>query len=220
MGLESAIPGLGLLTGGVQAGLGVYEAINANRGLKNLQGQPMPGYSMSPEFQNYYNTAQQQAQGGFSGAETAAFKQNLAQQQNTGFQQGIQQAGGNLGQALSNGLQAQNIGAINQFAGQDAQLHRQNIAQWGQAANQMQDQQNLINQNKIQRRTQLEQAYGGALNKGLSNITSGLMGGIGLGINAYGNMDSKSNSGKYSSGISDQQYSNMVDNDINSGYFK
>ncbi len=165
----------GVATVGI--GVGVYQHSQAKKALKNLQNQEMPQYTMSPESRNYYDTVRQQAQGGFSNAETAAFKQNLAQQQNAGYQQAIQQSGGNLGQALSTGLQAQNIGALNQFAGQDAQLHRQNIAQLGAATGDVQGQYNLINQQKIQRRTMLEQAYGQAMQAGLSNMYGGLQAG-------------------------------------------
>ncbi len=181
-GLHSLVPGLGLAEGGIQAGLGIYEAYQGSKALKNLQGQPMPEYSMSPEYTDYFNQTKQRSGFGFDPSEKAAFNQNIAQQQNTGFQQGIQQSGGNLAQALSAGFGAQNLQAQNHFAEQNAQLHRQNLADYGQAAGQMQNQENLINQQKIQRRTQLEQQYGGALNAGLSNITSGLMSGIGLGV--------------------------------------
>ncbi len=187
-GFDSLIPGLGLAEGGIQAGLGIYEAYQGSKALKNLQGQPMPEYSMSPEYTDYFNQTKQRSGFGFDPSEKAAFNQNVAQQQNTGFQQGIQQSGGNLAQALSAGFGAQNLQAQNQFAGQNAQLHRQNLADYGQAAGQMQNQENLINQQKIQRRTQLEQQYGGALQAGLHNITSGLMSGIGLGVNAYGTL--------------------------------
>lgn len=180
----------GAAIGGVLgAGIGAWQFGQAQKGLKNLAGQPMPQYLMSPEQQQYYNTVQQRSQYGFDPNEKAAFQQNVAQQQNTGYQQAVQQSGGNLAQAISAGLGQQKLGAFNQFAGQDAALHRQNIGDWGQAAGQMQQQQNLINQQQIQRRTQLEQAYGGAMHQGLTNIAGGLMSGLtstGMALDQYG----------------------------------
>ncbi len=219
-GFDPLSIGLGAGVGAIQTGLGIYEAYQGSKALKNLQGQPMPEYSMSPELQSYYNTTAQRSNFGFDPSEKAAFNQNIAQQQNTGFQQGIQQSGGNLAQALSAGFGAQNLGAQNQFAGQDAQLHRQNIGDWGAAAGQLQGQQNLINQQKIQRRTQLEQAYGGALNAGLTNISSGLMGGLGMLSKGFGTLGGQSQQQSYAPSQSQQQgFGSMVDQDINSGTF-
>ncbi len=175
----SALPISSWAGGAAQTTLGGIEAYYAYKGLQNLEGQPMPGYTMSPEFQDYYNQSKQRSSYGFDPSEKAAFNQNVAQQQNTGFQQGVQQSGGNLAQALSAGFGAQNLQSQNQFAGQNAQLHRQNFQDFGQAAGQMQSQENLINQDKIRRRIQLEQAYGGALQTGLGNISNGLNSGAG-----------------------------------------
>ena len=219
---------LALATAVPQVGLGLYETIKSAKALKNLQGQAQPQYSMSPEYQQYYNTTAQNANQGFTGAETAAFKQNVAQQQNTGFQQGVSMSGGNLAQALASGFKAQNIGAMNQFAGQDAQLHRQNIEAWGGAAGQMQQQQNLINQQKIQHRMQLESAYGGALKSGLGNITNGLMGGLGLGSMMQGQQNQSQqppsygySSASYGMGnpsMNQNQAQQNIQNDQNSFY--
>jgi hypothetical protein len=193
---------LALATAVPQIGLGALETANSLKGLKNLQGKPMPAYTMSPEYQQYYDTTRQRSQYGFDPTERANFNQNISQQQNTGYRQAVNQSGGNLAQAISVGLGAQNLGAQNQFAAQDASQHRQNIEQWGGAANQMQQQENLINQQKIQYRTQLEQAYGGALKSGLQNITNGLMGGIGLGSMIQGQDNGTAPASGNSAGIS------------------
>lgn len=185
--LASVAPNpMGALSTVPQIGLGIYEAWQANKGLKNLQGQPMPQYSISPEMQSYYNTVQKRSNYGYDPSEKAAFKQNVAQQQNTGFNQAVNMSGGNLAQALNVGFKAQGLNAFNQFAAQDAALHRQNINQWGGAASQMQGQQNLINQQKISQRNMLEQAYGQALRSGLYNVTSGLGSALGMATGAKG----------------------------------
>jgi hypothetical protein len=157
----------------VQSGLGVWEAIKGYQGLKNLENQPMPNYSLAPGLQDYFNQTKVQSQYGFDPSQTAAFKQGVSQQQNTGYRQGIELGGGNLAQALSVGLSAQNLGAQNQFATENAQLKSQHLQQYGQAAGELQSEQNLATQADIARRNQLEQAYGGALQTGLKNITSG-----------------------------------------------
>lgn len=175
----------------VSIGTGIYEHTQAKKALKNLQNQPLPQYTMAPEQQNYYNRVNQASQYGFSPQETAAFKQNVAQQQNTGYQQGIQQSGGNLAQALSAGFGAQNLQTQNQFAAQGAELQRQKLGMLGSAAGEVQGQQNLINQNQIQRRNTLEQAYGQAMQAGLGNISSGLQSGVGAfrtKASPYGNL--------------------------------
>lgn len=201
---------LAALTAIPQIATGLYSTIQGAKGLKNLAGQPQPQYSMSPEYTDYYNRINAQSQYGYSPEQTAQFGQGVAQQQNTGFRQGVSMSGGNLAQALRTGLAGQNLGAFNQFAAQGAALQQQKLGQVGAAAGQMQEQQNLINQQKIQRRMALEQAYGGALQSGLSNMASGLTSGLGLGFMQGGG-------GK--AGISDLKYNNMVDQDILSGYF-
>lgn len=204
---------------------GIYQTAQSQRGLNKLASEPLPEYSVSPELKNAYGRAEQMSNQGYTGAEQAAFGQNVAQQQNTGFQQGIEQSGGNLAQALRTGFGAQKLNAQNDFAASDANLHRANIHYADSLAQEVQNQSNLINQNKIQRRTMLEQAYGAGKTTGISNIMGGSMaslyslaGGGAPGNNAWlGN----ANSGNRGSapGISDGQYSDMVDKDINSGYF-
>ena len=71
-----------------------------------------------------------------------------------------------------------NIGALNQFAANDASLRRNNIRYAGQMAGQLQSQQNLATQAAIQRRIMLEQAYGRAMQAGLNNIVGGVQGGV------------------------------------------
>ncbi len=211
--------GLEALTAVPQVALGAYEAFQGARGLKNLAGQPMPEYSMSPEFQNYYNMTKDRSAYGFDPSETANFKQNVAQQQNTGFRQGVQMAGGNLAGALNAGFKAQNLTSMNQFAAQDAQQHRANISQYGGAAGEMMGQENLINQEKIRHRTQLEQAYGGALKAGLGNITSGLMSGAGLGFMGQQNNQQGAGQNYYGGGgyMSPNLYGSGSFNNFNTG---
>jgi hypothetical protein len=65
------------------------------------------------------------AQRGYTPQEEGAFKNNLATNQNTAYNNAINQSGGNLAQAINAGLQSQNIGALNQFAANDAAFPKQ-----------------------------------------------------------------------------------------------
>src|SRR5277367_3175824 len=88
----SSSGGLGIGFNPVQAGLGLFEAVKGAQGLKNLEGQPMPTYSLAPQLSDYYNKVSAN-QGGFNAAQKGEFAQNVAQQQNTGYKQGIEMGG-------------------------------------------------------------------------------------------------------------------------------
>lgn len=166
----AAIPTVANIIGG---GIRAYKA---NKALKNLQGQPMPQYSLSPQLSNAYAMAQKNVNNaqGYTPEETAAFTQNLAMNNNAAFQRAKDIGGGNLSSAIGAGINYGNIGALNKFAASDAALRRetqmQNQGQLYNLAGQLQNQQNLADQAKIQQRMQLESAYGQALQQGLGQI--------------------------------------------------
>lgn len=183
---------IGIPLAAASLALGGYEAFKGAQGLKKLNKEKYPEYSISPELQNSYGRAEQMAGMGYTPQEAANFRQNVAQQQNTGFRQGVNAGGGNLAQALRTGLQAQNLGAFNSFSASDAALHRSNIHYADQLGQQVSNQRNLITGSQVQRRNMLEQAFGGALRQGLSNMAGSLnltqaMGG---GMNLFGNKTS------------------------------
>lgn len=194
-----------LIAGGVNLGLGAYKTYQARKGLKNLAGQPMPQYSLSPELSSAYNMAQQNANQGYSGEETAAFKSNLAQNNNSGYQRAKDMSGGSLSGAINAGVNYGNIGALNQFAAQGNQIKRQNQNTFYGLAGQVQGQRNMNTQAQLQHRQQLESAYGNALSQGLNSISSGL-GTVGAGtVGKFG--------GNASSGFGDlnnNQYNNLL----------
>lgn len=166
--------------GAVGAGVGIYQATQANKALKNLAGKPMPNYTLSPEQQDYYNRANAQSQYGFDPGQVAAFKQNVSQQYNTGYRNAVNQSGGNMAQALANGLGAQRLNSFNQFAADDASLKQRKFAQLGGVVNGVQGQYNLATGENIHRRYALENAYGHAMQAGLANTVQGIQSGIGL----------------------------------------
>lgn len=162
------------LAGVVQAGVGIYQAVKSQQALNELQNKT-PDYSVSPELKTAYSRANELAGEGFTPQEKAAYDNRVATSTNTAFRNGIANSGGNLSQALRNGIQAEKIGANNDFASTDAQLHRSNIHYADSLAQEMQNQKNLIDQNKISRNLMLQQAYGGGKQAGISNAMGGAM---------------------------------------------
>ena len=168
------------ISAGITAAQMISSAIQkrkARQALENLQQQPLPGFSVAPEIQQQYTQAMAGAKYGYSPEETAAFNEQLARQQGTLFQSAVDLSGGNLAGAIGRGIKSQNIGALNTFASQGAQLQQQKFRYAGNIAQQLQQQQNMADQAKIQRRLLLEQMYGGAMKQQQENIYAG-MGGL------------------------------------------
>lgn len=154
-----------LALGAVQAGIGLYQAANA---------EDPQQYQETSEMRAARSRAAQMAQSGFTPAEKAAFKQSLAATGNTAYRRGVDLAGGSLAGALRAGINAQQLNAQNQFAGQDAQLHRQNIAQSNSLE---QGYQGLKNAQVDQQRQVAQQQAAAAsqsINSGLGNMGSAL----------------------------------------------
>lgn len=164
------------LTALPKALLGAYQTYQSTKALKELSKEEYPEFQISPELQGAYSRAQEMSKRGFSAEEQADFQQRMGRQQAGAFRQATEMGGGNLARAISAGLGAQNIGAVNQFAAQGAQLKRQNIRYADDLARALQTQKNMATQQKIARRQQLEQAYGWALQAGLSNIAGSISG--------------------------------------------
>lgn len=161
--LAAASLGLGL----VQAGYGLYKA-------NQLDNQPLPLPEVTPEMRNAYNRAEGMATQGYTPQEAAAFKQNLATSNNLSYRNAVNMAGGNLAGAIGRGIQANNLGALNQFASNDASLRRSNMRYADSLASHLQSISNAKQQMLMARRGQAEQAAGGALQSGLNNVASTL----------------------------------------------
>jgi hypothetical protein len=158
------------------AGLGALESIGGMIGLLKEAKKPYPKYGVSSELQGAYDRAQGEAQFGYSGAEKAAFHQDLARANSLRLQRGLALAGGSLGSAVNAATQSSDISALNNFAASDEAVRRQKISYADTLAQAVQRQKNLETQNQIQRKVMMEQAYGGALKAGLTNITNGIGG--------------------------------------------
>ena len=173
-----------MVPGGIQAGLGLVEGISGLVGLNKLNKQAFPEYGLNGELSNYSQMARSLSQQGFSPEESAAFRQSLAEQQNATNRTATEIGGGSGAKALSAAMTGQDVNALNKFAAQGAQLKSQHMDAYRQAASQLQQQQNLKTQADIDRRNQLEHAYGGALQQGLTNFSGGLSSSAGMGLKA------------------------------------
>lgn len=174
-----AIGGGAALSTGI--GIGRARKADKERGrqqerLDALLKQDLPKFKRTNELGQFYSQAATEALNpqGFTGAETAAFNQNLGTLQNTQMQNAINRAGGQTGRFIGGVLNTQGINALNQFAVNDAQLARQNrMAALGRQGNAISQFQNIENQNaaaEIQRRLLTEQMLGGAIAQQKQNI--------------------------------------------------
>lgn len=169
--------GVGVVGAGIKIAGGINQTSKANKALKKLNETPFPEYSEDPRLTSAYNRAEAMSSQGFAPEEKAQFQGQLARSQNATRQSAMDLSGGDMGGAINSVLQANQTGAINQFAAKDAGLRRENIQYADTLASQVQSQQNMMQQQKIARRQMLETAYGQAVAQGREN-TYGAIGDI------------------------------------------
>ncbi len=158
------IPPLLLGLAGLQGIEGLANVFAGKSDLERLHAQKFPEYAETPEQQKARLRADAMSAHGYTPEEVAARDQKLIRSENTGFQKGMNVAP-NQAQALLSAANYTNAGAQNQFASNDAALHRQNIAY---ADKLTQQQQNLSNMNiAAQQRNRL--AAEQALGQGIAN---------------------------------------------------
>lgn len=183
-----AVAAIGAVTALASLAYNAYKDSEAKKGLNKISAQKFPNYSLSPQLKSAYDQSVTDAQHGFTPAETAAFTNSLARQNNLSYRRATDSAGGNLASAINRGLQSQNIGALNQFAGQDAAMQRGNIRYRDTLAQALQHNQNLQSQADISHRVMLEQAYGKAESDAqMGMVNSGLAFGNALAYGAANN---------------------------------
>jgi hypothetical protein len=152
-----------------------------------LTKEPKKGYEVSPELQAAYNRAQQNANTGYSASERAQYLGDLAATNNMKYRMALGQGGLNNSQAISAAINSGNIHALNQFAANDANLRRQNQRYADQFANQFQSIKNQNTNLNWQNYYKKAQAWGGALQAGLNNMSLfGVMQGDKLGQSGQG----------------------------------
>jgi len=170
----------------IGAGVGAYETIEGMSLLKHLESQPMPEESVSPELQNSYNLASQYAGKGYTAEEKGSFQAQESRAATTQYNQAAQEGGINLANTLRGQINEGELMSFDKFAAQDAEIRRQSITNLGTAADKIQEQKNRIQDERVQHRNQLEQAYGGAIQAGLGNIMKSFsIGGAGGSLTDY-----------------------------------
>jgi hypothetical protein len=190
------MPGAGDISGFNIAGdavggvIGLAEYIKTNQQLNQLESQPVPYATVSPELQKSYNMADEMSKQGYTNQEKAANQNNINRATNTQFSR-AQSMGG--GAAVQGALNADEIMSYDKFAAQDAELHRQNIAYLGTEADKIQEQKNKINDQQYGHRMMLEQTLGGANKAALENIMKSFtFGGVAQNFGQGGGKDSVS----------------------------
>jgi hypothetical protein len=191
----------------VLAGAGVaakaYNMYQANqrekqalKSLRDLAKTPYAKYSVNPLVQRYTQMGLRDIQNpqGFSGAEVGQFNQGIGQQANALRANALSVGGSSVGRAVNLMNNANQVNALNQFAGQNAALMRQNrnlgFSRYMQGAGVAQGIDNMNIGNELQRRMMTEQALGAAarqnrdiVSQGIEGIGSDLLGaGLNMGM--------------------------------------
>jgi len=139
----------------------LYSENQAKKGLRSLV-KPQ-GYNVTPEQANSYSSAQQAAKGGYSGAEKAAFQNNLSTQNNTSYNKAMTYGGNSLAGAIQSGINYGNNRALTDFAAKDAAQHRANIRYADSRGDVISGQRNRQAGLENQRYDRAVAAYGGAI---------------------------------------------------------
>jgi hypothetical protein len=166
--LAQSMPNMGTLA------LGAIQTYMGMKGLKELKKQERPNYTVSPEMYNSQQRSFINSKYGFTPQQTGNFNQQLGRNMVGNFRNQVNMGGGNLAQALSSRGNAQNLGALNQFANQDAALLNQNIRYNDQMNANIQNQLNRRVGQNVAYRMSDERAVGGSLQSGLTNLASGM----------------------------------------------
>ncbi len=164
----------------IGTGVGLYEYFKSQQQLNALNKIPYPNYTVSPELRQAYSQASAMSNQGFTPAERGGYINNMNQQNALSYKNALSAGGGNLSNAVSAGINSGNVNAFNQFAINDAQLHRQNMQYAGQLAGQVQNINDMQTQSQIQRRQMQEQQLQGAQTAGAQTFMNSFQGGLGL----------------------------------------
>jgi hypothetical protein len=151
--------------GGIQSILGLINAVKLNR-------TPRPEYETQPGILQSAGRAEQRAQYGFAPTQTAAFENKLGMAMNTDYANSRNMAGGGLAQALVGRNTGQRLGALNQFASDDATKMQGNIQYSDSLRKFLQGESNRQQGQKIAYRMNDENKTGAMLSSGLNNLGS------------------------------------------------
>ena len=150
----------------IKAIYGLTQMSKAKKALNRLS-------NWNPEFRSGESILQEATQKtpfGFSAQEKAAFTNDLSRLNNARFR-AASQGNPNMAANVQAGINFGSIGALNEFAKNDALLKQQKI---GQLASSITAQDNMNVSNQISQKSQMEQAYGEAYRAGLHNVVGAL----------------------------------------------
>lgn len=165
------MPGIDSLAGDVvSGGINLYEYLHTQKQLKDLEKQPQPEESISPELQNAYSQSLDLSKGGYTAAEKTAFQGNQNRASNTNYVRATRLGGLNLANSIQGSINSDDVQNYDKFAAQDAELHRQNIANLEGQADKIQTQKNAIQDERIKHRYDLETALGNSNKANLEGI--------------------------------------------------
>lgn len=161
-----------IIAGGLTGVLGYIQQRNARKALEKLNRTPLPKYALTNEVQNSINEADRMRGQGYTTAETNAYQQNAASQNNLAYNRAFNQAP-TLSNAIQAGIQSNNLNAQLKLAAMDAQMRRNNIMYSDQLRGQTQNIANLNTGAELQRRNMAEQNWGKAGQAGYNNLLTG-----------------------------------------------
>jgi hypothetical protein len=177
----SSMPSLGGGSGGsgggiplASIGLGVYQTYQAKKGIDALNKEPLPMYAATQDMLKAKERSGNLAKKGFTNVQKAAYQQDTARLLNTGYENSIRNAGGNMAIALAGQNMASRLRSLNQYAVADANQYLNNIRYDDSITRSLQELANRNTAYLMQRRQAKEQAYGAAMKAGTENITNGL----------------------------------------------
>ena len=213
--ISLGLMGIGAVSKGVGAVDSYFQQRRAQRQLDALGRQALPQYAVNPAVARLYSGALGEVARpeGYTGAERAAFQQNLARGLNTQAYNARSMGGGSMSRAISGALSGSQLGQYNQFAAQDAALARQNRnAAYSRLIGATNTMQNIANQNTgvaLNRRLRQEELLGQAIasqrayrTNALNSLGSDLTtaGTYGLMSGGFGDTDTDTDTGKDTKG--------------------
>jgi hypothetical protein len=152
------------------AGLALGQTLIGALGLRNSK-QP-EGYKETPEMTRAIGEAEQAAQYGLGAQQLALAQQNQREAQNTQLYNARSMAGGNLSRAIFGANTYNRLMAGNQLAAQDFAAQQQKVGIRNQLYGTRQRLADANTQLAQQNYARQQEAYGGAMRSGLTNLGS------------------------------------------------
>jgi hypothetical protein len=151
--------------GGLQIAGGLY-------GMSRLGKRPT--FQIGDDILSAKERSARMAEMGFTPEQKSQFEQQMARTTNTMETRAREMGGGSLGKAISGMKSYQQLGALNNFAAQDAARMMENIRYDDKMAMYIQGEKNRATADAIRNYEMLASLYGGAVSKGFENMIGGI----------------------------------------------